>query len=316
MADAFRSGWRDSLLDTLTSAARLLPRGRTTAHRACWRALGAPSRFVGRVDGQFFCVDARDTDISTTIYLRQEWEPPSTAVWKALLAPGQVVVDVGANKGWFSLLAARRVMPGGRVISYEPLPRNVADIEVTSAANQHRHWQVRAVAASDHPGVAQLVSPRDDSGTGWGSLQRQVDSGDNVVVDVEVVTLAEDLASLGVDRVDLLKMDIEGHELAALTGLLPMLRERRVTHMLVEIHKKHLGKEGVDRLIEMVIGCGYETRWLDEAAMTKTGWRAAASGPGNRSVIDRMLPVSGPEDPLIRDLSNFKVLWSLPVRES
>src|SRR5690606_13939377 len=212
LADAFRSGWRDSLLDTLTSAARLLPRGRTTAHRACWRALGAPSRFVGRVDGQFFCVDARDTDISTTIYLRQEWEPPSTAVWKALLAPGQVVVDVGANKGWFSLLAARRVMPGGCVISYEPLPRNVADIEVTSAANQHRHWQVRAVAASDHPGVAQLVSPRDDSGTGWGSLQRQVDSGDNVVVDVEVVTLAEDLASLGVDRVDLLKMDIEGHE--------------------------------------------------------------------------------------------------------
>src|SRR5690606_31357053 len=69
---AFRSGWRDTLLDRLTSAARLLPRGRTTAHRVVWRALGAPRRFVGRVDGQMFCVDANDTDISTTIYLRQE----------------------------------------------------------------------------------------------------------------------------------------------------------------------------------------------------------------------------------------------------
>jgi FkbM family methyltransferase len=313
---AFRSGWRDTLLDRLTSAARLLPRGRTTAHRVFWHALGAPRRFVGRVDGQLFCVDALDTDISTTIYLRQEWEPPSTAVWKALLAPGQVVVDVGANKGWFSLLAAPRVKPDGRVISYEALPRNVADLEVTSAANLHHHWRTRPVAASDRPGVAQLVSPRDDHGTGWGSLQRDIASGDNVAVDVQLVTLAEDLASQGVDRVDLLKMDIEGHELAALKGLLSMLREQRVARLLVELHRKHLGREGVDELIRMVLGCGYEARLLDESAMSMTRWRAAADGAGDRSVIETMPPISGPDDSRIRDRGYFKLLFTLPIRES
>lgn len=309
MATAPRTGMRDVLIDRLTSAARWLPKGRTTAHRVIWRALGAPPRFVGRVDGQYFCVDARDTDISTTIYLWQEWEPPSSAIWMALLAPGQVVVDIGANKGWFSMLAAKRVLSAGRVISYEPLPRNVADLEGTIAANGYPHWAVRAVAASDHAGNAQLLSPRDDAGTGWGSLETKAGLVTESI-DVPVVELAADLAALGVEQVDLLKMDIEGHEQAALTGLLPMLRTGQVKNLLVEIHRSYLGDDRVSALMEMMSECGYQTRLLDESAMSESGWRDAFRGRPDSTLLERLVSVSGPADPAVRGQRHFKLLWS------
>lgn len=59
-------------------------------------------------------MDPLDHDISATIYLWQEWEPAASAVWLSLLRPGQIVMDVGANKGWFSLLAGEVVGRQGR----------------------------------------------------------------------------------------------------------------------------------------------------------------------------------------------------------
>ncbi len=312
MADSALPGFRSKVLDRLTAATRWLPKGRTTAHRAIWRILGAPPRFVGTVDGQRFAVDTSDRNIATNIYLWQEWEPPSTAIWLALLAPGQVVVDVGANKGWFSLLAAKRVLPGGRVISYEPLPGNVADLQSTSEINGHSHWTVRPVAASDRAGVAQLQTPKSADGSGWGSLETK-DDRDLVTIDVPLVELATDLAEQGIERVDLLKMDIEGHEHAALKGLLPLLRAGKVGHLLVEIHLSYLGRERFGALMEMMAGTGYAARWLDESALTEDGWRLAYRGLPDRSVLDRLVSVSGADDPVIRDRRYFKLLWSSPA---
>ena len=154
-----------------------------------------------------------------------QWEG-MPAQW-GLLWPGMTVIDVGANKGYFSLLAAKRVLPGGRVISYEPAPRNFSDIQVTIDSNSYHHWTVRPCAVSSAPGEAELFLTGVESGSGWGSL-RQPKSDQVARVKVPLVTLATEMESLGVEHIDLLKMDIEGHELEALRGALPLL-DRQAT---------------------------------------------------------------------------------------
>lgn len=309
MPDSVSVGLRDRIIDSLTSMGRILPKGRTTAHRIAWRALGAPRRFLGRVDGQWFQVDPRDTDISTPIYVWQEWEPASSAIWLALLGTGQTVVDVGANKGWFSLLAARRVGPGGRVVSYEPLPRNWQDVEATAAANRHQHWKVRPVAASDHQGTAQLSSPRDAGGTGWGTLETRSQAGMESI-EVEVVTLAQDLAAMGIERVDLLKMDIEGHELAAMRGLLPLLVEQKVGSLLVEVHGNSLKEQGMRELFSLMSECGYLGRVLDESVMDESEWRRLMRGEPHAAILERLVHVNAHDDVALGGRSYFKVLWA------
>lgn len=299
---------RDRLLDSATSVFRLLPKGRTTAHRALWRVLGAPDTFVGHVQGARFAVDALDTDISTTIYLWQEWEPPASAVWLALLRPGQVVVDVGANKGWFSLLAAKAVGPAGRVISYEPLPRNVRDLERTAQENGWTWMTVRGVGLSGSSGTANLVSPAEESGSGWGSFEKPL--GDQQVsLTVETVTLDEELDRLGIATVDLLKMDIEGHEYEALRGARSALAAGRIKRLLVEVHAKHLGPERTAAIHDNMARAGYTAWLLDTAMHTEAEWRRLMAGGGERPASRMLRPLGGVDDPQLADKKWYKVLW-------
>jgi predicted methyltransferase len=57
------------------------------------------------------------------------YEPEVTAVFGRVLRPGDVVIDVGANVGWFTLLAASLVGPGGKVVACEPGPDNLAKLQ-------------------------------------------------------------------------------------------------------------------------------------------------------------------------------------------
>src|SRR5262245_39952832 len=98
---------------------RTLPKGRTTCYRIARMLTGSPERILGTVDNQWFSVDTHDTQIAVNTYLYDVWEPSVSALWLSLLRPGMCVIDIGANKGYFSLLAAKRVLPRGRVFSYE-----------------------------------------------------------------------------------------------------------------------------------------------------------------------------------------------------
>jgi FkbM family methyltransferase len=299
---------RDRVLDSATSVFRLLPKGRTTAHRGLWRLLGAPPTFVGRVQGAWFAVDALDTDISTTIYLWQEWEPPASAVWRALLRPGQVVVDVGANKGWFSLLAAQVVGRDGRVISYEPLPRNVRDLNQTAIANRWDWMTVRPVGLSGTSGTAGLVSPEDESGSGWGSFEKPL--GDHQVsLTVETVTLDDELHRLGIATVDLLKMDIEGHEFEALRGAAGALAAGKIKRLLVEVHANHLGPERTAAIHENMTRAGYTASLLDTAMHSEAEWRRLFAQGGEQPVSRMLVPLHGATDPKLDGKHWYKVLW-------
>jgi FkbM family methyltransferase len=137
------------------------------------------------------------------------------------LRAGDHVWDVGANIGYLSLLAARIVGPQGRVVAVEPDPECADAIRANAALNALAQVEVVEAAASDRSGVAELVVVRDRLWTRLASVGDHHESEQHV----EVRTVALD--DLDGPPPTLVKIDVEGAELAVIAGMARLLREQR-----------------------------------------------------------------------------------------
>lgn len=128
------------------------------------------------------------------------------------LAPGSVFVDIGANAGVYSFWAHRCMQGQGRIIAVEPDPEMMRRLTFNRNANELNDIELYQLALSDQEGVAKLlINPRQ---RGKNTLEHgNVANDTRILIDVRITTLLELLQSRNVDRVDILKIDIEGHEL-------------------------------------------------------------------------------------------------------
>jgi len=179
------------------------------------------------------------------------------------------VFDIGAHAGFYSLLAARRVGPGGHVYAFEPLPVNIANLRRHVALNNLSNVDVFPVAVSDRSGTGEM-SPGDDS------YSAHLARGGGITV--EAVAL-DDLSMAGlVAEPNLIKIDAEGAELAVLQGARGLLRRARpivllATHVLapsgrVIVHRTATETEGKNthpQCVALLQGLGYSIRALDSS---------------------------------------------------
>jgi FkbM family methyltransferase len=199
-----------------------------------------------------------------TAYLhRRGYEPETVAVFAEALRPGGIVVDVGANHGYFTVLAAALLGPTGRVEAFEPNPA-VADAlaEVLARNGVAGRVSVHRVALSDREGQAELfvsVSPGND---GLSSLLASDDALKQGVLradhSVRVPTLTFDAFAerAGLGRVDLLKLDVEGAETLVLRGMERTLAERPPRLIVCETFPD-------DPVTPLLAAHGYSVRPLD-----------------------------------------------------
>jgi FkbM family methyltransferase len=143
-----------------------------------------------------------------------------------LVPPGAVTLDIGANVGVYTLLFAHLAGPAGRVLAFEPTAFAFAKLEENLRANPALAGQVTAlrallVASPDERGPERVASSWPLSG---GAPVDPVHRGRLMPVDgAEVLTLDAALARLAPPRVDLVKLDVDGHETAVLLGGLASL---------------------------------------------------------------------------------------------
>jgi FkbM family methyltransferase len=148
---------------------------------------------------------------------------------------GGVVWDIGANIGFYTLIAARLVGEG-TVVAFEPLPEAQAAIHRNLALNGFTNVEVSGLALSDHNGTATLQMHASST---WAKLDTSADTGFQQelnatgLLEVPVATIDSQLDSLAPP--DLIKMDIEGGEVAALRGASRLLSEHRPT-LICEMH--------------------------------------------------------------------------------
>jgi FkbM family methyltransferase len=151
------------------------------------------------------------------------FEQRTQAVFQKFAKKDGVVFDIGANAGFFTLLASCLVGPGGRVVAFEPVPRNVEILRRHLEMNRVENVDVRGVAVSDVTGVARMR-------TGHSNLEwKLAPEGDT---EIETVTLDELWNAGALPRPDLVKMDIEGAEAAALAAATRLVAEARPVFVL------------------------------------------------------------------------------------
>jgi FkbM family methyltransferase len=200
---------------------------------------------------QLYLHGEQDQVVSRQIRERGIWEPFETSLLVSLLKPGAVFVDVGANLGYFSVLAASIVGSAGRVFAFEPDPGNFALLQANSRLN-HCESQLSAVqaglAAADGTGLLFL------SEDNFGDHQVFAAGEDRRSVPITLVNGSRFLAGR-LQRIDLLKIDVQGAEYAVMDGLMPLLQALPVPpRIILELSPLSLRQGGASgrALIELL----------------------------------------------------------------
>jgi len=161
-----------------------------------------------------------DDNIDRRIYFFGIWEPHLTEFMRKTIKSDDVVVDVGANIGYFTLLMSRLVGKGGSVVSIEAFPPTFGKLSKNVERNDCDNVISRQVAVSDHKGEIQLFqSEHGDKDTG--KITTVELSGNSVVTSVACDTLMNILATtVQIDRVSFIKIDVEGAEAPLLSEII------------------------------------------------------------------------------------------------
>lgn len=184
------------------------------------------------------------------------WEPNVTALFHAFLQPGDVVVDVGANVGYYTLLAAHKVGKTGHVYAVEPNPAVRAELNRHLELNDVRNATIVAAGAWDTTATGSLHLHRDDCG---GSSLRILD-GSEQAEKIPLVRLDDVLSHEHRGRIALIKVDIEGAEAHALRGLSATLAANPQARVIAEINPSMLAGLGSssDALFEFMANFGFK----------------------------------------------------------
>lgn len=186
------------------------------------------------------------------------------------LAPGGVFYDVGANVGFFSLLAARIVGERGAVYAFEPLAHVAAEARANAARNRLANVAVVEVAVGDRDGSAQLVVTRHPGG----ATLSPADVGGDAVGTVTVRTVRlDDLVAAGTLRPpDAVKIDVEGVEAEVIEGLRRTIADHHpVIVCEVDAATGERVAEKVRGISELLAGLGCDVRPLP-SSYEGSGW--------------------------------------------
>ena len=159
------------------------------------------------------------------------------------ISSGDVVIDVGANIGDYTLIACKKIGNSGKVLAFEPLPETFSILKRNIQLNKITHCQPFQKAVGEKPGIVNLYK------TNASGTMAHLDSflnGKELIKkhETEVITIDAMLRSYDIENVNMIKIDVEGFEHEVLLGCLNSFKKKKIQKILCEIHFKYLESKG------------------------------------------------------------------------
>lgn len=242
-------------------------------------ALLFPSRFKKNIYNKFITIEDEIAKKSFKMYLRKDcyiesvvlnkglygnWEKESLKIWSQLSKRSQTIIDIGANTGIYSILAQNN-NPKSKVIAIEPVDIN---FEVLSQNISRNKFPIIAekIALSDVEGTAKMFMLKDrlnymtSINDDRYALHPEIKGNMEVVeIKVPIKPFSYVYEKHNLEKIDLIKIDVEGHEISVLNGMLLYLEKHKPT-ILIEI----IGDDNAIQLDVMFKKLGYEFISIDE----------------------------------------------------
>ena len=257
-------------------------------HRPC-AYVGEHTILTQSVFGHLLHLDTRDTSLLPSLVLRGYWEPSVTRALLRLVRPGQHIVEVGANVGYYSLILASRVTATGSVTAFEANPRMVDLLRRTLAANGYAAAvRVVPLAVTDRPSRVTLhrLHRQQGSSSLYAFTPADLAVWDDQASPLEVEATSLD-AFFGADGVppDLVKIDAEGAEPAIVTGMQGLLARAPRIQLLLEFVPAVLERAGHDahHFLTSIVRLGFRLHTIDRRGRLKP------------TTIERLLPSEAEE---------------------
>ena len=169
------------------------------------------------------------------------WEKNSTKIIKKYLKPGDIFIDVGANIGYFTILASKIVGDNGRVLAYEPTKKYATQIKMNIKDNdKHNNISFFPYGLSDTSTQAVI-----NIGNSSATLHKFGDLSENDIERIELKQFDTVFNKSSIDRIDFIKVDIDGHEPAFFKGAIKNIKKYK-PKILLEVNQANYYKAGFD----------------------------------------------------------------------
>jgi len=218
--------------------------------------------------------DLRD-HVQRHIFFQGAYEPIESYLFTRLVREGSTVVDAGANIGQYSMIASTAVGASGQVHSFEPVEINFRHLKQNVGRNRLTNIHLNQIALWNESTRVRLELPGGGDGIGTNNGQYSVNTSGNandLGVTAQAVRLDDYAQEHNLGRIDLIKMDVEGAEWAALQGMAGIIQRDRPT-LLMEVNRLACGRFGYEPNVFWEFLCrrfGY-TAW--QIGMSAEQWK-------------------------------------------
>jgi FkbM family methyltransferase len=196
-----------------------------------------------------------DSDIGRSLYLTGSFENETLSLIKKIIKPGDVIFDIGANIGQYSVFMSKCLADSGIIYAIEPYKKNIQLIEKNIATNKVSNVSVHQIAIAEVSGPTILRVYSDYAYNSLLLIDRKKLLREEMV---EGQTLDDFVEKNRITRIDLIKIDIEGFELSAFKGAVKTLKKLKPA-IITEIQPLNMKALGIGRqdILDYLSALGY-----------------------------------------------------------
>jgi len=203
---------------------------------------------------------SHDTGISSELLIYGNHEPLTTGIILDELSEGMVCIDIGSNIGYYALLEGAKIGKNGTVWAIEPSPENFSTLVYNTKLQQNHNIHTFNFAIGDKNSEIEFLIGKKSN---WSKVKDGNDliKSEDKIIKVPVKTLDSFVKDNEIEKIDLLRMDVEGYENNIIDGATEVLIKFK-PKIMIEIHKMIMGKKGTRAILEKLSKINYENKFF------------------------------------------------------
>jgi FkbM family methyltransferase len=210
---------------------------------------------VKEIQGSRMYLDMRDKGVSRELALKGIREEIFTGTLRESLGEGDCVLDIGANIGYYALMAARLVGPRGKVYAIEPVPHNMKLLDDSIRINNYTNIETFPLAMGQSDGAATMyVSDHPN----WSSFYRPR----KVTGEIDIRVSSVDSFLKGKRPPGVIRMDVEGYEYEIVRGMNDFLASGQPLRLFIEFHPDIMGRQKATDFLATLKEHGFKLKKL------------------------------------------------------